>query len=99
MTPSYIVGDSNIVLDTITDKFDFVYSCPPYYDLEQYSDDPNDLSNIDSYDEFLRSYRSIIAKSCALLKDDRFACFVVGDIRDKNGFYRNFVSDTTKAFI
>ena len=32
------------------------------------------------------------------LKDDRFACFVVGDIRDRKGFYRNFVSDTIAAF-
>lgn len=33
-----------------------------------------------------------------MLKEDRFACFVVGDIRDKNGFYRNFVSDTIAGF-
>lgn len=33
-----------------------------------------------------------------MLKDNRFACFVVGDIRDKQGFYLNFVSDTIKAF-
>ena len=33
-----------------------------------------------------------------MLADDRFACFVVGDIRDKKGFYRNFVSDTIAAF-
>lgn len=29
---------------------------------------------------------------------DCFACFVVGDIRDKNGCYRNFVGDTINAF-
>ena len=33
-----------------------------------------------------------------MLKDNRFACFVVGDIRDKKGFYRNFVADTIEAF-
>lgn len=37
-------------------------------------------------------------KSVAKLKDNRFACFVVGDIRDKLGFYRNFVSDTIECF-
>jgi hypothetical protein len=31
------------------------------------------------------------------LKQDRFACFVVGDVRDKR-FYYNFVSDTIQAF-
>lgn len=92
-------GDSKEINRIIDNNlsFDFVYSCPPYHDLEQYSDDPADLSNMD-YEQFLEVYRSIIQKSIAKLKDDRFACFVVGDIRDKKGFYRNFVSDTIQAF-
>ena len=28
------------------DGFDFIFSCPPYGDLEVYSDDPNDLSRM-----------------------------------------------------
>ncbi len=90
-------GDSSVVLDEVNDEFDFIFSCPPYHDLEQYSDDPADLSNME-YDEFARVYRSIITKSVGKLKQDRFACFVVGDIRDKNGMYRNFVSETIAAF-
>jgi DNA modification methylase len=92
-------GDSNEVLDLYKplDGFDFVYSCPPYADLEKYSDDPKDLSNMD-YADFKEVYFSIIKKSVAQLKDDRFACFVVGDVRDKKGFYYNFVSDTIQAF-
>lgn len=91
-------GDSNKVLDEDNPKqVDFVFSCPPYHDLEQYSDDPKDLSNM-NYEEFLNIYRSIINKSVKKLKDDSFACFVVGDIRDKNGMYRNFVSHTIQAF-
>ena len=96
---SWHVGDSNELLDGIV-KFpdvDFVYSCPPYADLEKYSDDPKDLSNMD-YADFKEVYFSIIKKSVAQLKDDRFACFVVGDVRDKKGFYYNFVSDTIEAF-
>lgn len=92
------VGDSNEVLDEVEFKdVDFVYSCPPYADLEKYSDDPKDLSNMD-YKDFKEVYFSIIKKSVAQLKDDRFACFVVGDVRDKKGFYYNFVSDTIEAF-
>lgn len=92
-------GDSNEVLDLYKplDGFDFVYSCPPYADLEKYSDDPKDLSNMD-YADFKDVYFSIIKKAVAQLKDDRFACFVVGDVRDKKGFYYNFVSDTIQAF-
>ena len=51
------------------------------------------------YKDFIYVYREIIRKSCELLKNDRFAVFVVGDVRDKNGFYQNFVSDTIQAFI
>lgn len=92
-------GDSNEVLDTLEFKegVDFVYSCPPYADLEKYSDDPKDLSNMD-YADFKDAYFSIIKKAVAQLKDDRFACFVVGDVRDKKGFYYNFVGDTVRAF-
>ncbi|QYS85421.1 hypothetical protein JJC03_09235 [Flavobacterium oreochromis] len=93
----YNIGDSNEVLDRISMNADFVYSCPPYADLEKYSDDAKDLSNMD-YKYFKEVYFSIIKKSVAKLKDDRFACFVVGDVRDKKGFYYNFVSDTIQAF-
>lgn len=94
----WFAGDSNEVLDEIDFKdIDFVYSCPPYADLEKYSDDPKDLSNMD-YADFKEVYFSIIKKAVAQLKDDRFACFVVGDVRDKKGFYYNFVSDTIQAF-
>jgi DNA modification methylase len=96
--PVWHIGDSRNIDKSCSDvKADFVFSCPPYADLEVYSDDPSDLSNM-NYDDFLRLYSEIIKKSCALLKDDRFACFVVGDVRDKKGNYRNFVGDTVEAF-
>ena len=97
--PSWICGDSNKILDNMEDMYDFVFSCPPYYDLEVYSGLEGELSDYKSYGEFLTMYRSIISKSIKRLKNDRFACFVVGDIRDKNGMYRNFVSDTISAFL
>jgi hypothetical protein len=75
-----------------------VFSCPPYYDLEVYSDQEGDLSACGTYTEFLQAYRAIIRSAVDRLAGDRFACFVVGDIRDKKGFYRNFVSDTITAF-
>ena len=77
---------------------DFIFSCPPYADLEKYSDDERDLSNME-YDEFKQVYFEIIKRTCRKLKQNRFACFVVGDVRDKDGFYYNFVDDTKKAFL
>jgi hypothetical protein len=97
--PNWYVGDSEKVLDgQWQHKFDFIFSCPPYVDLEVYSDLPDDLSTMD-YKNFMIKYRSIIMKSLALLKNSCFACFVVGEVRDKKGFYYDFVGDTKRAFI
>ena len=76
---------------------DLIFSCPPYADLEVYSDDPRDISNME-YEDFCRVYADIISIACKKLKRDRFAVFVVGDVRDKKGFYRNFVDYTKKCF-
>lgn len=96
--PNWYVGDSDKILD---DKFnlgfDLVFSCPPYADLEVYSDLDGDISNM-SYDNFLLAYKSIIKKSCNKLKQGGFAIFVVGEVRDKNGNYLGFVPDTINAF-
>lgn len=76
---------------------DLVFSCPPYHNLERYSTHPLDLSNM-NYTDFLEAYREIISIACKKLKENRFAAFVVGDIRDTKGAYRGFVADTERAF-
>jgi DNA modification methylase len=96
--PNWYVGDSNEVLIGMKNDYDLIFSCPPYADLEVYSDIDGDISNMD-YNNFLIAYREIIKKSCDLLKEGGYACFVVGDIRDKKGFYKNFVSETINCFI
>lgn len=95
--PNWYVGDSNKVLDGMAVQYDLVFSCPPYADLEVYSDIEGDISN-KPYDEFIDLYESIIKKSCDLLKPGGHACFVVGEIRDKKGDYVGFVPDTVSAF-
>ncbi len=95
--PKWIVGDSNQILETIDDSYDFVFSCPPYFDLEKYTDEPEDLS-VMSDEDFLEAYQSIINKSVSKLKDNRFACFVVGEVRGKDGNYKNLISNTIQCF-
>lgn len=94
--PVWVCGDSMETLDDAPDA-DFVFSCPPYGDLEQYSDDPRDLSAME-WHTFVAAYKRIILRAVARLKPDSFACFVVGDFRDNKGFYRNFVSETIDGF-
>lgn len=96
--PQWYVGDSNKLLDDkFNNDFDLVFTCPPYADLEVYSDLEDDISNM-KYPAFLIAYKSIIKKSCDKLKKGGYACFVVGEVRDKKGNYIGLVPDTIKAF-
>lgn len=97
--PQWICKDSLKMSEVLgSDMYDFVFSCPPYADLEKYSDIDGDISNMD-YPQFLETYRAIIKAAVSHLKDNRFAVFVVGEVRNKKtGEYYNFVPDTIKAF-
>ena len=96
--PNWYVGDSNKVLDELNKQYDFIFSCPPYMDLEVYSDDPQDLSTMND-NQFTGVYQSIIKKACSKLVSGGFAVFVVGDVRDKKtGYYKDFITITKQAF-
>lgn len=107
--PHWLQGDSRqirYIIETsiwgTVNEFecDFIFSCPPYADLEVYSDHPQDISRL-RYPEFKLAYNKIITKTCRMLKPNRFAVFVVGEVRDqsKQGSpYYGFVPDTIRAF-
>lgn len=98
LNPTWICDDSlNADLYIEDNSVDLLFSCPPYADLEVYSDDERDISNMD-YEQFKDVYKKIIDIACRKVKDDRFAVFVVGDVRDKKGYYRNFVDYTKECF-
>lgn len=98
IVPRWVCADSRTLgSGPEKEQADFVFSCPPYADLEVYSDDPADLSTM-AYPQFVDAYRDIIRRAVGLLKADRFACFVVGEVRGKDGTYLGFVRDTVAAF-
>ena len=77
---------------------DLLFSCPPYYDLEVYSENPNDASNQQTYKEFYQILDDAFTDAIKCLKENRFAVIVVGDIRDKKGAYYNFPNDIIQTF-
>ena len=94
--PCWICGDS-LNIDTLAPgEYDFLFTCPPYGNLEKYSDDPQDISNMPD-EEFDEVYSRIMQKACSMLKQDRFACVVVGNYRNKKGFLRDLVGLTVRA--
>lgn len=94
MTAHYICDDGqNVAKHFEPNSQDLFFSCPPYYDLEVYSDLPNDASNQATYEDFLAIIRNAFTAAAGILKENRFAVIVAGDIRDKDGFYYGFPDD------
>jgi len=99
--PEWVVGDAT-ELPTLLEAgvlYDMVFTCPPYYDLEVYSDDARDLSAAPSYAEFLELYRTVAQHSLARLRHGRHAVWVVSDVRGEDGAYYGLVADTVAALV
>lgn len=94
--PEWRCGNSINLYNVWRGSADFVLTCPPYGDLERYSDDPADLSNM-PYDMFVGCFRAAMKQAANRLKEDRFTVVVVGDFRDKHGTCRGFVKDAIAA--
>lgn len=94
--PRWICGDSLHIQTLAPGKYDFLLTCPPYGNLEVYSDDPADISNMTD-SEFDKTYESILHNAVEMLDEDRFAAIVVGNYRDKKGFLRDLVGLTVRA--
>lgn len=89
----YVCDDGQNVLEHMPEKSrDMFFSCPPYFDLEVYSDDPRDASN-QSYDGFRQILDNAFSGACRVLKDNRFAVVVMSNVRDKRGFYHDICGD------
>jgi len=77
---------------------DFIFSCPPYADLEVYSDLEDDLSTM-SHDEFFKMYSKILQNTYSKLKNDRFAVIVTSEVRNKKGEYIQLVGKTIDLMV
>lgn len=99
VAPTWIAGDSAQMAELLHSDaaFDFVFTCPPYYDLEVYSDIQGELSALSSFDDFLAGYQAILAQCVERLRPHRFAVIVVSEVRDGGGRYRALVPHTVQA--
>lgn len=96
--PEWRQGDSRNIAALAGDvEADLIFSCPPYWDLEVYSEDPADLSNMGK-EEFFAAQAAIIRDAVGRLRENRFAVWVIGDVRDTSGFYANLPGRTIEAF-
>lgn len=93
------VCDNSLWHEFPKDKtFKMMLTCPPYYDVERYTDNPQDLSNINTYEGFMQQLVVIADKCYDALAENSFAAIVVAEIRDKDGAMRGFVADVINSF-
>ena len=96
----YICDDGQNVLKHIEENSqDLLFSCPPYFDLEVYSDLENDASNQSNYQEFFKILEVAFTNAIKCLKENRFAFIVVGDVRNEKGEYYGFPDDISRLFL
>jgi DNA modification methylase len=84
------------------DEFDLVFSCPPYWDVEDYDKEYGEkvegqLSSLHNYKHFLEEYYVIICNCFKALKPGKYCVWVVNDIR-RNKRLVPFASDTINCF-
>lgn len=99
--PKYILDDGrNVAKHFKPESQDLLFSCPPYFDLEKYSNLDNDASNAKSYSDFIAIIKEAYTNALTCLKQNRFAVIVIGDVRNKKtGAYYDVLSDFKRIFI
>lgn len=90
-------GSSVSQPDIGDESADFVLTCPPYWSMEDYSKQSDDVSNKElSYTQFLREMRRIIRETYRILKPGGVACWVIGVHRyprNKEKWNEGYVAD------
>ena len=98
--PAKYICDSSENMDKYieNESKDFIFSCPPYADLEVYSDLEDDLSTM-SHEDFFKMYSKILQNTYKKLKNDRFAVVVTSEVRNKKGEYIQLVGKTIDLMV
>ncbi|MDX9744130.1 MAG: DNA methyltransferase [Arcobacteraceae bacterium] len=74
------------------EKVQFILMHPPYMDIVKFTDNNNDLSQIDDVKLFLKKFKTICANFLNYLEEDRYFAVVIGDVYKNSeviplGFY------------
>lgn len=77
---------------------DFTITSPPYWDIEEYGDEPEQLGKWSkTYDSFMSKMQSVANENFRTLKSGAFAAWYINDFRRKGKFYSYHID--TKAIL
>lgn len=72
--------DTRLILDTYKiQNVQFIMFHPPYWDIIKFSDDPNDLSNSKTLQDFICNFRQVVKNTVQILEKGRYCALVIGD--------------------
>ena len=97
-------GDSCEVLNAMPkSSIDFSIFSPPFADLYCYSDNPADLGNSKTYDEFFHHFGFIIRELARVIKPGRLCavhCIDIPAMKERDGYIgiKDFPGDIIRAF-
>ena len=94
---TYHYADGRFLKCDHTD-FDVALTCPPYHNLETYSDQVDDISNMPNYAAFNAAMWMCACSHFNIMKPGAFVCIVIGNFRDKHGELIDFRGHTVQNF-
>jgi len=97
ISPTIYNTDGTFMQETSDEFADFVYTCPPYFNVEKYESCEGQLSDISNYDQFLDSMNRCVLNTLRVLKPGAFCAFVVADFRVRSEL-KSFSTDLITQF-
>lgn len=82
-----LIEGSSAKVDLPDNFADFTITSPPYYNVEYYGPEEEQLGNAKTYDEFLLNMYDHVAENFRILKPGAFSCWFINDFRQKGVFY------------
>ena len=93
VTENYAIYNSDcmLVMPTLADEsIDLSVYSPPFANLYTYSSSPNDMSNVDSHDQFIDQYEYLVKEMARVTKSGRINAIHITDICDVSGTLSDF---------
>lgn len=79
-------------MNEANNSIDLVFTSPPYWDIEFYGEEPEQLGYHKTYEQFLLGIKDVLAESYRVLKTNRYCAFNINDFR-KNGTFYDYHAD------
>ena len=90
--------DSRRMIYSASDSGDFTVTSPPYYDIEHYGDEPEQLGKLPSYESFLTDLGAICFENHRVLKKGAYSVWFINDFR-KDGVFHAYHMDLTALML